>query len=112
MLWRKRNIEVQRIYVPVPGGKPFSELWDDRDFLARLSAMRGNELFDVLMTRLVGMIRDGADIAPTPDRLAGYNAALSAVKSVWMLPREAAERLKELAAYDNEPVGYDNGGMR
>lgn len=108
--WHKSKGPTATVYVPVASSdaRPFSAKWSDAEFLKSVKAMRGNEIFVVLVSQALSAVREAADVAKSPDELRGCQIGIRELKWLLTAATEAGARLQTLEDYQD--VAEESGG--
>jgi hypothetical protein len=108
--WHRTKGYMATVYVPVASSdaRPFSTKWSDADFLRSVKAMRGNEVFVVLVSQALSSVREAADSAKSPEELRGCQVGIRELKWLLTAAVEAGARLQTLE--EVEDVAEGSGG--
>jgi hypothetical protein len=102
MLWGKAKPDPQPeiVYVPVtiPDARSYDEKWNDENYLRAVMALSGDDIFLSETITALQRLREVADTAETPERLAGCNAGISELKRIMTISARAQRQLAIVTA--------------
>lgn len=91
MQWRWRKT----VYVPIScvDGRTYADKWQTEAYLRSVVAFAKNDVFLSEVGNALSVLRNAADVAKTPEMLAGMNCGIKAIKDLLTAPEKARAAL-------------------
>jgi hypothetical protein len=79
------------VYIPVvqSDSRSYKDKWADNNYLRTVQAMGRNDVFLTEVPHALEEMRKVADVAKTPDELAGINSCIRLMRSLLLVPTVA-----------------------